>query len=115
MKQAAMKTRTTKKAVQASKAATAPKATDEKPKGTAPATATSTQAKRERKPREEGLVVWACRMTLAERDQLQAACPPARVSRYGRAALIAFSQGDDAAFRKLVKEAEEARAKAGKK
>ena len=71
------------------------------------------KAKREPKPKED-LCVFALRMTPDERDRLHASTGPARATRFARAVLIAFANGDDVTFRRLVKEAEEGKAKAKK-
>lgn len=62
------------------------------------------------KPPKEDLVVFAIRLTQAERDAIHAAAGPRGATRYVRAVAGAFAAGDEAAFRALVKEAREQRA-----
>ena len=106
------KPRAAKKVARVSASETTPKtAAEVKPKGKV--AAKPAKAKREPKPKED-LCVFALRMTPDERDRLHAATGPARATRYARAVLIAFSNGDDVTFRRLVKEAEEGKGKAKK-
>ena len=66
-------------------------------------------AKRIRPAKEDGLVVFAHRMSLEEREAFHTAAGPAKASKVARALAVAFTNGDEAAFRALVKEAREAR------
>src|SRR5262245_33385313 len=65
---------------------------------------------REPKVKEEGLVVFALRMTEAERGALHKTAGPARASRFARTILVAAAHEDEAAFRMAIKDAREARA-----
>jgi hypothetical protein len=65
-----------------------------------------------RKPREqkeEGLVVFAFRLTEAERDAIHRAAGPARASRFVRTIAVAAANEDEAAIRETIKEARAAR------
>ena len=55
--------------------------------------------------RKEDLVVFALRMTLAERTRLHKTAGPRGATRLARAVLVAAANQDDAAFRTAVKEA----------
>jgi outer membrane biosynthesis protein TonB len=63
-----------------------------------------------RPPKEEGLVVFAFRLTEAERDAIHKAAGPARASRFVRTIAVAAANEDEAAIRAMIKEAGEARA-----
>lgn len=65
--------------------------------------------KREPKENEEGLVVFAFRLTSEERDAIHKAAGPARASRFVRTIAVAASREDEAAIRTTIKEAREAR------
>jgi hypothetical protein len=62
------------------------------------------------KEREAELVVFAFRLTPAERDAIHKTAGPARASRYVRAVAAAFAAEDTEAFKGVIKEAREARA-----
>jgi hypothetical protein len=84
----------------------APGATVGAPDGTSATTpATSDgkkpRAKKERAPKED-LVVFAFRLTPAERDQIHKAAGPAKASKYVRALTRAASVGDLALVTKIV-------------
>ncbi len=64
--------------------------------------------KREKAPKED-LVVFAFRLTEAERDAIHKTAGPARASSFIRRVGAAFAAEDEAAFRAAVKEAREAR------
>jgi hypothetical protein len=68
------------------------------------------QAKRERKPKEEGLVVFALRMSEPERVALHEAAGPAQASRVMRGLAVAFTNEDDGAFKSIVEDAKKLRA-----
>jgi hypothetical protein len=65
--------------------------------------------KRTKQPKED-VVVFACRVSQAERDAFHTATGPAGASRFARKLMVIFSKEDDVGFRALVKEAREARA-----
>lgn len=65
--------------------------------------------KKERAPKEEGLVVFAFRLTETERSAIHKTAGPAKASRFVRQVAAAFAKEDDAAFRAVLKEAREAR------
>lgn len=67
------------------------------------------ETKRARPPKEEGLVVFAFRLTEAERDAIHKTAGPAGASRFVRRVATAFAREDESAFRAAVKEAREAR------
>ena len=96
---------TKKKKSTTQKATKTAKATETKPAPEAKAA----KPKKEKAPKEE-LVVFAIRLTQAERDAIHAAAGPRGATRYVRAVAGAFAAGDEAAFRSLVKEARESRA-----
>ena len=52
---------------------------------------------------KEGLVVFAIRLTQAERDAIHAAAGPRGATRYVRAVANAFAAGDESAFVELLK------------
>jgi len=89
------KKKTTRKAAQ--KATTAA-ATDTK----------AGKAPREKKPKED-LMTFAFRMPKPESAALHKAAGPGRASRVMRSLAGAFTVGDEAAFRAIVKEARDAR------
>ena len=64
--------------------------------------------KKSAKPRED-LVVFAFRLTEAERTKIHATAGPARASRFVRQVAAAFANEDERAFRAALKEAREAR------
>jgi hypothetical protein len=66
--------------------------------------------KRERKPKEENLMVFAFRIPKAESEALHAAAGPANASRTMRALAAAFVREDRAAFELIVEEARKLRA-----
>ncbi len=79
-------------------------------------TAKAPRAKTESKPKvpkpkapKEDLVVFAFRLTEAERNAIHETAGPARASRFVRQVAAAFAREDDAAFRAILKEAREAR------
>ncbi len=65
--------------------------------------------KKEKAPKED-LVVFAFRLTPAERDAIHKIAGPANASRFVRHVAAAFAAEDEGAFRIVVKEAKEARA-----
>ena len=78
-------------------------------------TSTAKSAKKEapkktaaKAPKEE-LVVFAFRLTEAERDAIHKTAGPAKASRFVRQVAAAFAREDDAAFRAVLKEARAAR------
>jgi hypothetical protein len=71
---------------------------------------TEPKAKRERQPKEEGLVVFALRMSEPERVALHEAAGPAQASRVMRGLAVAFTNDDDSAFKSIVLEAKKLRA-----
>jgi hypothetical protein len=103
MKETAMSKKTTAK-----KATKKAEPTEAKPAPEAKA-AKEPKPKKEKAPKEE-LVVFAIRLTQAERDAIHEAAGPRGATRYVRAVAGAFAAGDEAAFRALVKEAREQRA-----
>ena len=64
--------------------------------------------KAERATKEE-LVVFAFRLTPAEREAIHKAAGPARASRFVRRVAVAFANEDEAAFRGVLKETREGR------
>lgn len=62
-----------------------------------------------RPPKEEGLVVFAFRLTEAERDAIHKAAGPARASRFVRTIAVAAAREDEVAIKATIKEAREAR------
>ena len=62
------------------------------------------------KAAQDDLVVFAFRLTPAERDAIHKTAGPAKASRFIRRVAAAFAKEDDAAFRAVVKEARETRA-----
>ena len=70
------------------------------PKKTAPAKRTA---------KAEELVVFAFRLTEAERDLIHKTAGPARASRYVRRIAAAFAKQDEGSFRAVLKEARETR------
>jgi hypothetical protein len=61
------------------------------------------------KTAKEELVVFAFRLTPAERDAIHKTAGPAKASRFVRQVAVAFAFEDEAAFRAAMKEAREAR------
>lgn len=85
-------------------------APEKKAKPTKAEKAAKTPKKRERKPKEEDLVVFAFRLSQAERDAIHKAAGPARASRFVRTIAVAAAAEDEAAIRSVIKDAREARA-----
>lgn len=71
--------------------------TDEQPK-----------AQKQRTPKED-LVVFAFRLTPAERDAIHKTAGPAKASRFIRQVAAAFANEDEATFRAALKQAREVR------
>lgn len=71
----------------------------------------ATQKAKTAKPKEkqEDLVVFAFRLSQAERDAIHKTAGPARASRYVRRVTAAFAAEDVDAFKAVLKEAREAR------
>ena len=67
------------------------------------------KAPREKKPKEE-LVVFAIRLTPAERDAIHKASGPRNATQFVRRIAVAFAAEDEAAFRTVIKEARDLRA-----
>lgn len=67
------------------------------------------KVKKERAPKEVGLVVFACRVAEPERDGFHKATGPAGASRFARKLMVVFANEDESGFKSLVKEAKEAR------
>lgn len=65
--------------------------------------------KREQREKEEGLVVFAFRLTPAERDAIHKAAGPGGASRFVRAIAIAAANEDEAAIKAVLMEAGELR------
>ena len=65
--------------------------------------------KKERAPKED-LVVFAFRLTEAERKKIHATAGSAKASRFIRSVSAAFANEDESAFKAVIKEAREARA-----
>ena len=65
--------------------------------------------KQEAKETQEDLVVFAFRLSQAERDAIHKTAGPARASRYVRRVAAAFATEDVEAFKVVLKEAREAR------
>ena len=61
------------------------------------------------KPPKEDLVVFAFRLTLAEREGIHKTAGPANASRFVRQVCGAFAQENEGAFRAVLKEAKELR------
>ena len=57
---------------------------------------------------KEDLVVFAFRLTEAERDAIHKTAGPARASRYVRRVAAAFAKQDEGAFKAVLKEAKDA-------
>ena len=72
------------------------------------AAAKKAPTKKATKPKEE-LVVFAFRLTEAERTKIHAAAGPANASRFIRHIAIAFADEDVKAFQAVLKEARELR------
>jgi hypothetical protein len=85
---------------------------EKKPKTPKTKAAKKTEPKptRERKPKEEGLVVFALRMSEPERVALHEAAGPAQASRVMRALAVAFANEVEAAFKAALAEARKLRA-----
>ena len=66
--------------------------------------------KRERKPKEEGLMVFAFRLSKPESEALHKAAGPANASRTMRALAAAFAAEDPDAFKAVLVEAKKLRA-----
>ena len=66
------------------------------------------KAPREKKPKED-LVVFAIRLTKAERDKIHETAGPAGATRFIRAVAAAFANEDEAGFRAAVQEAKKLR------
>ena len=79
-----------------------------KKKAPAKKVAPKTTEKTKAKPKED-LVVFAFRLTEAERTAIHKTAGPARASRYVRSVAAAFAKEDEAGFRNLLREAREAR------
>ena len=60
--------------------------------------------------KKDDLVVFAFRLTQAERDKIHATAGPRNATRLVRQVAVAFAHEDEKAFREAVKEAKEARA-----
>ena len=58
---------------------------------------------------KEDLVVFAFRLTEAERDLIHKTAGPARASKFVRRVAAAFAKQDEGAFRAVLKEARQAR------
>jgi hypothetical protein len=69
-----------------------------------------TKAAAKTEEKETGLVVFAFRLTQAERDAIHQTAGPARASRYVRRVAAAFAAEDVESFKGVLKEAREARA-----
>ena len=72
-------------------------------------TKTQSQPKRERQPKEEGLVVFALRMSEAERVALHKSAGPANATRVMRGLAGAFVAEDRAVFEAIVEDAKQLR------
>ncbi len=75
----------------------------------APAKAKKEKAPKKKRPPKEDLVVFAFRLTEAERDAIHKTAGPARATRFIRAVAAAFAREDEGAFKTVVKEAREAK------
>ncbi len=71
--------------------------------------ADETKSKKEKPPKED-LVVFALRMTEAERTKLHETAGPANASRLARAVLVAAANEDEAAFKAALADARKLRA-----
>ena len=69
----------------------------------------STNAKTAKAKPKEDLVVFAFRLTEAERALIHKTAGPARASKFVRRVAAAFAKQDEGAFRSLLREAKEAR------
>ena len=91
----------------------APKKTA-KAKAAAPKTKPPKAAKpkKEKPPREsrEGWGTFALKMPIPEREAFHKAAGPASASRFARTVLVAFANGDEAAFKNAISEAKKLRA-----
>ena len=68
------------------------------------------QAKiKKEKPANEELVVFAFRLTPAERDAIHKTAGPARASRFVRRVAVAFANEDEATFRNLLRDVRKTR------
>jgi hypothetical protein len=65
--------------------------------------------KRERKPKEENLMVFAFRLSKPQSAAFHKAAGPANASRTMRALAVAFTQESEAAFKSIVEEARKLR------
>ena len=91
-----------------SKATTKKAAAPKKAAARKPAAPKAAKPKKEKSPRED-LVVFAFRLTEAERAAIHKTAGPARASKFVRRVSVAFAGEDEAAFRAVLKEAREAR------
>ncbi len=102
----------TKKQTEANEApatpAAKPKKTKKPVKNAAPASAKPAKVPREKKPKED-LVVFAFRLTEAERDLIHETAGPRNATGFVRRVAVAFAGGDEPAFRAVLKEARELR------
>ena len=62
------------------------------------------------KPPKEDLVVFAFRLTQAERDAIHETAGPRNATQFVRRVAVAFATKDDRAFREVIKEATQAKA-----
>ena len=70
--------------------------------------ATKKKAPAKRTAKAEELVVFAFRLTEAERDAIHKTAGPARASRFVRRVAAAFAKQDEGAFKAVLKDAREA-------
>ncbi len=83
--------------------------TEKKTKSAKNPAAKKTAAKSKKKAPAEDLVVFAFRLTEAERTAIHKTAGPARASRYVRSVAAAFANEDESAVRAVLKDAREAR------
>ncbi len=74
-----------------------------------PAKAKKEKAPKKEPPPKEDLVVFAFRLTEAERNAIHKTAGPARASQFIRRVAAAFAKADEAGFRRVLEEAGEAR------
>ncbi len=86
------------------------KATSEKKVSTKKAASKKTATKqKDAKPKEHDRVVFAIRLTQAERDKIHATAGPRNATHFVRTVAAAFANEDEAAFKATLKEARKLR------
>jgi len=78
-----------------------------------PAAAKTAKATKGSKPPKEDLVVFAFRLTQAERDAIHKTAGPRNATRFVRRVAVAFAKENDKAFQTVLREARQARSVKG--